>query len=93
MATATKKSPAVKRPGRSAADGRAPELMEFLIVEDNGGRYHWKIAGADGATLVRSSGFISHDDAEQAAQRVRSAAASARFGASDRSSSGRAVTR
>jgi uncharacterized protein YegP (UPF0339 family) len=53
--------------------------MEFLIFEDNGGVYHWTLIAGDGAMLARSFGFASYDDAEQAAQRVRAAAASARF--------------
>ena len=34
---------------------------------------------SDGAALVRSRGFASYDDAEQAAERVRDAVASARL--------------
>jgi len=53
--------------------------MTFLVFEDNGGSYHWTIVAADGAILARSEGFASYNDAEQAAQRVREAATSARF--------------
>jgi uncharacterized protein YegP (UPF0339 family) len=53
--------------------------MEFLILEDNGGDYHWTIVAADGATLTRSAGFASYQDAEQAAQHVRDGAGSARL--------------
>jgi uncharacterized protein YegP (UPF0339 family) len=53
--------------------------MEFLIFEDNGGAYQWKIVDAAGATLARSGSFACYDDAEQAAERVRGAAASALF--------------
>jgi uncharacterized protein YegP (UPF0339 family) len=56
-----------------------PAPMTFLVFEDNGGSYHWTIVAADGATLARSEGFASYNDAEQAAQRVREAASSARF--------------
>ncbi len=56
-----------------------PAPMTFLVFEDNGGSYHWTIVAADGATLARSEGFASYNDAEQAAQRVREAATSARF--------------
>ena len=53
--------------------------MTFLVFEDNGGSYHWTIVAADGATLARSEGFASYNDAEQAAQRVREAATASRF--------------
>jgi uncharacterized protein YegP (UPF0339 family) len=79
MATATKKSRAAKQLARRPAHMRSPESMEFLILEDNGGAFHWTIVASDGATLVRSGGFASYDDAEQAAGRVRDAAASSRL--------------
>ena len=79
MATATKQSRAAKQLARRPAHMRSPESMEFVILEDNGGAFHWTIVASDGATLVRSGGFASYDDAEQAAERVRDAAASARF--------------
>ena len=79
MATATRKSRAAKQLARRPAHMRSPESMEFLILEDNGGAFHWTIVASDGATLVRSGGFASYDDAEQAAERVRDAAASARL--------------
>ena len=54
--------------------------MELLIFEDNGGDYHWRIVAPDGAMLAQSVSFASsYDRAEQAAQHVRGAAASARF--------------
>jgi len=77
MATATKKSRANGRLPRSAPEGPVPESMELLIFEHNGGAYHWKIVAGDGATLVRSAGFASYEDAERAANRVRDGAASA----------------
>ncbi len=79
MATATKKSRAAKELARRPARTRSPESIEFLFFEDNGGAYHWTIVASDGATLARSGGFASYEDAEQAAQRVRDAATSARF--------------
>jgi uncharacterized protein YegP (UPF0339 family) len=79
MATATKNSRAAKQLARRPAHVRSPESMEFLTFEDNGGAYHWTIVASDGETLARSRGFASYDDAEQAAQRVRDAASSARF--------------
>ncbi len=82
MATATKKSGAAGRLPRRVRQVREPASMkfppmEFVIFEDNGGSYHWTIVAADGATLARSEGFASYEDAEQAAQRVRDRAASA----------------
>jgi uncharacterized protein YegP (UPF0339 family) len=77
MATATKKSRAAKQLARRPAHMRSSESMEFLIFEDNGSAFHWTIVASDGATLVRSGAFASYDDAEQAAERVRDAAASA----------------
>jgi uncharacterized protein YegP (UPF0339 family) len=77
MATATKKSRASARLPRRAPEVCVPESMEFLIFEDNGGAYHWTIVAGDGATLVRSAGFASYEDAERAANRVRDGAASA----------------
>jgi uncharacterized protein YegP (UPF0339 family) len=53
--------------------------MEFLIFEDNGGAYHWRIISGDGATLAQSGDFASHDDAERGVRRVREGASSARF--------------
>ena len=79
MATATKKSRAFDELVRRVADVRRSASMEFLIVEGNGGAYHWTIVAGDGATLARSASFASYHDAEQAARRVRDGAASARF--------------
>jgi uncharacterized protein YegP (UPF0339 family) len=78
MGTAPKKSRAAGQLARSARGGRVPEPMEFLIFEDNGGAYHWRIVAADGGTLAESAAFASYDRAEQAAKRVRAGAASAR---------------
>ncbi len=79
MATAAKKSPVSRRPARRTPDERRGSPMSFVIFEDNGGSYHWEILAGDGATLGQSGDFASHHDAEQAAQRVRDGAASARF--------------
>ena len=78
MATATKKSRAAGRLPRRAPEVRAAS-MEFLIYEDNGGDHHWTIVTGDGATLARSGGFASYDDATRAAQHVHDGAASALF--------------
>jgi uncharacterized protein YegP (UPF0339 family) len=76
MATAAKKTRAPKRPARHA-DEQPGSSMSFVIFEDNGGSYHWKILAADGATLGHAGAFASYRDAEQAAQHVRAGAASA----------------
>lgn len=78
VATATRKSRAAGQLARRARKG-VPESIRFVIFEDNGGGYHWRLVAGDGATLAQSGSFVSYDDAEQAAQRVRSGAASARF--------------
>ncbi len=77
MATATKRSRATGQIAHSPAQVVAP--MEFLIFEDNGGCYHWRILAGDGTALGRSGDFGSYDDAEQAAQDIVDGAASARF--------------
>ncbi len=79
MGNTPKNSRAAKQLARSAADANVPASMEFLIVEDNGGAYHWRLRAGDGATLAQSGGFVSYDDAERAAQQVRGSAVSARF--------------
>ncbi len=53
--------------------------MEFLIFEDNGGRYHWTILDGAGESLAQSGGFSSHDEAEHAARVVRDNAGGARL--------------
>jgi uncharacterized protein YegP (UPF0339 family) len=73
MATATKKSRAAKRLASP------PTTMEFVIVEDNGGAYHWTIVAGDGAAVGRSDSFATYDDAEQAAHHVRDGVVSAHF--------------
>jgi uncharacterized protein YegP (UPF0339 family) len=77
MATASKQSRASRQLARPPAQVHAP--IEFVIFEDNGGRYHWSILAGDGTTLGRSGDFASCDDAEQAAQEILDGAASARF--------------
>jgi len=77
MATANKKSRASKRLAGPPAHVHAPAPMEFFIVEDNGGSYHWRIVAGDGSALGQSRDFDSYDAAEQAAQQIRTDAASA----------------
>ena len=79
MGTAPKKSRAARQLASPARDVRVPESMEFLIFEDNGGAYHWRIVASDGAMLAQSRRFASYESAAQAAQRVRAGAASARL--------------
>jgi uncharacterized protein YegP (UPF0339 family) len=68
----------------TGANGRAvvaPESasMEFLIVEDNGGNYHWTLLDRDGNSLARSPSFASRRDAEDAARVVLAGGGSARL--------------
>ena len=80
MATATKKPGAARvQLARRARDVRAPEAMEFLVFQDNGGAHHWRLVAGDDAILAHSGSFASHDDAARAAQRVREGAGSAQF--------------
>ncbi len=79
MGTAPKKSRAARQLARRAAEVDLPASMEFVIYEDNGGAYHWRIVTDDGATIGQSGDFASYDDAKQAARQVRDGAASARF--------------
>jgi uncharacterized protein YegP (UPF0339 family) len=65
------------RAARSASLDLA--ALEFVIFQDNGGAYRWRIVAGDGATLVQSGSFESFDRAERAAHRVRDGAASAGF--------------
>ena len=82
MATATNK----KRASRDPSQTTAAAPMEFRVYEDNGGRYHWTILSAAGATLARSDAFATHGEAEDAAAGVRDGAAAADFerGSSER---------
>ncbi len=65
---------------RAAPSARSdPAAMEFLIAQDNGGGYRWRIVAGNGATLAQSGSFASYARAEQAAHHVRDGAASARF--------------
>ena len=79
MSTAPNKSRAASRLAGHARDVRVPEPMKVRIFEDNDGAYQRRIIADDGATLAQSGSFTSYEDAEQAAQRVRDGAASARL--------------
>jgi uncharacterized protein YegP (UPF0339 family) len=79
MATATKKVRAPRQVARSTGARSKRASMGFLIFEDNGGAYYWRLVAGDGATLAQSVSFDSYDDAEQAARHVRDMAGSASF--------------
>jgi uncharacterized protein YegP (UPF0339 family) len=53
--------------------------MEFLIVEDNGGKYHWTLLDREGESLARSPRLVSYEQAENAASVVLAGAGSARL--------------
>ena len=62
--------------GTNEASGRRtcrvrPASMEFLVLEDNGGAFHWAIVAASGERLVQSASFASYEEAKQAAGIVR----------------------
>ena len=77
MATATKKARAAAGADRGA--GVASVSMEFLIIEDNGGDYHWTLLDRDGNSLARSPSFETYEHAEDAARVVLAGAGSARL--------------
>lgn len=79
MATATKKARAGTQVARLADVASTSTSMEFLIVEDNAGRYDWRIVAGEGGILAQSESFASYEDAEQAAHHVRDGAGSASF--------------
>lgn len=79
MATATKNARAAKQAVRGVGAVSKSTSMEFLIFEDNGGSYHWRIVAGNGGILAQSEGFASYKDAEQAACHVRDGVASASF--------------
>ena len=72
MATATKKA----RRGAVVSD---PPSMEFLIVEDNAGDYHWTLLDRDGTSLARSGSFATYEHTEDAARVVLAGVGSARL--------------
>src|SRR5947209_11391639 len=71
LATATTK-------GRSNR-GATSVSMEFLIVKDNGGDFHWTLLDRDGYSLGRSPSFAWYEHAEAAARVVLAGAGSARL--------------
>jgi uncharacterized protein YegP (UPF0339 family) len=79
MAIATKKARAANQVVRGAGAVSRSTSMQFVVFEDNGGRYHWRIVTGEGGILAQSERFASYEDAEQAARHVRDRAASASF--------------
>ena len=77
MATATKQSRAARELARRVV--HTPESMEFLVLEDNAGDYHWRIVAGDGAVLARSADFASYGEAQQAAEHMREGAGAALY--------------
>jgi uncharacterized protein YegP (UPF0339 family) len=71
--TAKRKAQATARPPSK------PAAMKFLVYEDNGGGYHWKIVAASGEALVQSASFASYEEAKQAARIVHRGASQASF--------------
>jgi hypothetical protein len=78
MTTATKKPRTPTQRARKGRAGRESASLEFFVYEDNGGAYHWAIAGS-GESLARSGSFASYAEAERAGRYVRDGAESARF--------------
>jgi uncharacterized protein YegP (UPF0339 family) len=53
--------------------------MEFTIVEDNDGSFHWTLSGRGAKPLAHSESFGSYKAAATGVKAVRDAAALARF--------------
>jgi hypothetical protein len=77
MATATQKDRAPTGAGRGAERASESASMEFVIVEDNGGKYHWTLLDREGESLARSPSLVSYEQAENAAGVVLAGAGSA----------------
>ena len=79
MATATRKGRTPTGASLGAEGTSQPASMEFLIVEDNGGKYHWTLLDREGESLARSPRLVSYEQAEDAARIVLAGAGSARL--------------
>jgi uncharacterized protein YegP (UPF0339 family) len=79
MATATKQGRGPTGASRGAKGAPESASMEFLIVEDNGGMFQWKLRDGEGNSLARSPRFVSHEQAQDAARVVLAGAGSARL--------------
>jgi uncharacterized protein YegP (UPF0339 family) len=79
MATATDKARATRQVARVGGRVSRSAVTEFLVFEDNGGRYRWAIVAPSGEQLAQSPSFASCEDARDAAGWVRDGAGSARL--------------
>jgi hypothetical protein len=79
MATATQNGRTPTSASREAEGAAESAPMEFLIVEDNGGKHHWTLVDRDGNSLARSPRLVSYEQAEDAARVVLAGAGSARL--------------
>ena len=79
MATATRKTPTATSPARTVGSVSQAASLAFLTYRDNGGNYHWEIVDASGEILAHSGSFVSQDDAERGARKVREGAGTASF--------------
>jgi uncharacterized protein YegP (UPF0339 family) len=79
MATATQNGRIPTSASRGAEGASESAPMEFLIVEDNGGKYHWTLLDREGESLARSPRLVSYEQAENAARVVLAGAGSARL--------------
>ena len=79
MATATQNGRTPTSGSRRAEGASESAPMEFLIAEDNGGKYHWTLLNGEGESLARSPRLVSYEQAENAARVVLAGAGSARL--------------
>jgi uncharacterized protein YegP (UPF0339 family) len=79
MATAAMKARARADANGGTVVAAESTSMEFLIIEDNGGHYHWTLLDHDGHSLARSPNFASYQNAEDAAGDVLAGVGSARL--------------
>ena len=70
---------AMPKAGATPSSLPEPTAMTFVIYEDNGGRYHWTLVADGGEIIVRSRGFQSYEQAEDAARIVHRGASRASF--------------
>jgi uncharacterized protein YegP (UPF0339 family) len=62
--------------GRYSDEG--DEAMQFVIYQDNGGRFHWRLVGDDGGRLaISAEDFGTADEARRAAAAVHEHAGAA----------------
>lgn len=52
--------------------------MKFVVYEDSGGHYRWRLVSSNGQTIASSGeSFSSHSNAKRAAENVKAHAGSA----------------